>query len=107
MTRYALMTAGIACSATAQVLLKQAARAVPYGSQWLLWMGASGATYAAAFALYAVVLRQFPLSVAAPAMTIAVMCAVVAAGALLGEPLSARRVVGVLLGVASVVAVLG
>ena len=107
MNRYILMVGGVACSAAAQVLLKSAAGAAPYGMRWFLWMACSGTAYAVAFALYAALLRLFPLSVVAPAMTVAVMCVVVVAGACLGEAISARRWVGLLLGVASILAVMG
>jgi len=101
------MAAGVVCSAAAQVLLKQASGSQTYGARWALWMAASVAAYAVAFVVYAAVLRQFPLTVAAPAMTIAVMCAVVVVGALLGEPLSTRQIIGVVFGITSVLAVLG
>ena len=107
MTRYLLMAAGVLCSAAAQVLLKRAGNASPPELRWFLWIGASATTYLGAFVLYAAILRQFPLSRAAPAMTVAVMCVVVGAGALLGESLSVRHLVGLALGVASVLVVMG
>jgi drug/metabolite transporter (DMT)-like permease len=106
MTKYLLMACGVGLSAAAQVLMKAAAGATPPGPRWLLWMGASGGAYVAAFALYAAVLRRFPLSVAGPVMTVAVMCTVVVAGALLGEPVAVRRWLGVLLGVGAVLVML-
>ncbi len=106
MSKYALMLVGVACSAAAQILLKRAGGTTPAQSRWFFWIAASAAAYTAAFVLYAAILRRFPLSVAAPTMTVAVMCVVVVAGAVLGEPLSGRRLLGVILGLASILVVL-
>jgi drug/metabolite transporter (DMT)-like permease len=107
MSRHLLMVAGVACSAAAQVLLKRAGGAATAEARWFAWIAASALAYAAAFVLYAAILRRFPLSVAAPAMTVAVMCVVVGAGALLGEPITGRHLLGLALGVASILVVLG
>lgn len=101
------MIVGILLSASAQVLVKRAAAYNVFSTEGMGFMIGGVITYAAAFLLYAVILRRLPLSVASPVMTVAVMILVVAAGLLMGEAVTLRKIVGIGLGILSVAAILG
>ncbi|HWR10721.1 MAG TPA: EamA family transporter [Rectinemataceae bacterium] len=97
------LTAGVACSALAQIALKYSARFDAWGGRWLLVMAAAAAMYGASFLIYSFLLRKEDLSRISPLMTSAVAFIVVLAGTLLfGETMTARRGIGIVLGMAAI-----
>ena len=85
--RYGMVAAGIAASALAQILAKQASGQTAMSGRWMLYFGAAAGCYGAAFILYVFILRLFPISRISPAMTVAVAAIVVAFGIAVGERL--------------------
>ncbi len=85
--RYGMVAAGIAASALAQILAKQASGHPTLSGRWLLCFGGAAGCYGAAFVLYVFILRLFPISRISPAMTVAVAAIVVAFGIAVGERL--------------------
>ena len=86
--KYAMVAAGIAASALAQILAKQASGQPSLSLRWFLFIGSAAGCYGAAFLLYVYILRQFPISRISPAMTVAVAAIVVIFGIAIGEKLS-------------------
>jgi drug/metabolite transporter (DMT)-like permease len=98
-----LLGAGIACSALAQVALKFSARFASWGWKWIFAVAAGATLYGVSFLVYAFLLRKEDLSKLSPIMTSAVMLIVVAAGTFLfGERMTARRGLGIALGIGAI-----
>lgn len=85
--KYALVAAGIAFSAWAQILAKLAARHETMSGKWMGLFGGAVGCYGVAFLLYVFILRMFPISRISPAMTVAVAAIVVVFGIAIGEKL--------------------
>lgn len=106
-TKYFFLLIPVVFSALAQVLLKVASTKQPNTFSWFMVMALSVAVYFLAFFFYSNALKLFPISLASPVNTIAVMLLVIMAGVLIwGEPLSLQKGTGVLLGVASLLVLL-
>ena len=99
----ALLVTGIVFSSLAQITLKVSARFDAWGGRWLLLTIAGAALYGASFLAYSLLLRKEDLSRISPIMTSAVALIVVLAGVLLfGEQMTARRGLGIALGIAAI-----
>lgn len=99
----ALLIAGITLSASAQITLKYSAKAEAWGARWFAIVAAAAALYCASFVAYSFLLRREALSRISPLMGSAVALLVVLAGVFLfGETLTARRGIGIVLGLAAI-----
>lgn len=99
----ALIVAGIAFSALAQVSLKYSARFEPWKGSWILVMGLAVILYGASFLAYSFILRTQALASVGPVMTVSVMTLAVLAGTMLfGEKIGLRQGIGIALGFAAV-----
>lgn len=89
-------------STGAQLLLKVASRYDTRSVSWSVVIGLSIAAYFVAFLLYSITVRYFPISVAGPVNTIAVMLLVAFFGiAVWHEPFEAKRILGIGFGIAA------
>lgn len=87
-------------SSLAQILLKVASQNVVKSLKWYVVIGSSIAAYVVAFVLYSITVRYYPISVASPVNTIAVMLLVAICGLVIWhEPLDLRQILGIGLGV--------
>ena len=94
-------------SAAAQLLVKGAAKYEIKTTNWLMFIGLSLGSYVVAFVLYSFTVRNFPITVASPINTIAVMIIVFILAALLfGEVITAQKVLGIVLGLIAIILLL-
>lgn len=102
MQKYLFLFLPVIFSTAAQLLIKYAALKEIRSLTWFLVMGWSIIAYFLAFALYSVAVRHFPISVASPVNTIAVMLLVVLSGLFFwGESFNIRQTCGLGLGILS------
>ena len=99
MTGYLWCALAALASAMATFLIKLSNQ---HGADWnlvrLAFLGGAGATYALGFIFYSVALQKLDMSLAYPVMTGIAMAMVAALGiAALDEPLSASKVIGMVL----------
>lgn len=105
-TSWFCLILAICLNAGASILLKLSTER--YGLTQLFTAGGSVACYVLAFLAYAVCLRDFPVSVAYPVITGGAIVTIVATAALLlGEHLTASRMLGAGLIVAGGILLLG
>ena len=91
-------------SAAAQLLVKGAAKYEIKTSNWLIFIGLSLVSYVIAFVLYSFTVRNFPISIAGPVNTIAVMIIVFILAALLfGEVITAQKILGIMFGLIAII----
>src|SRR5438128_670653 len=89
--KFSVLFMPVIFSAAAQLLVKGAASYEIKTSNWLIFIGLSLVSYVVAFVLYSFTVRNFPITVASPINTIAVMIIVFLLAALLfGEVISAQ-----------------
>ena len=94
-------------SAAAQLLVKGAAKYEIKTNNWLIFIGLSLVSYVMAFVLYSFTVRNFPISIASPINTIAVMIIVFILAALLfGEVITAQKVLGIVVGLIAIILLL-
>lgn len=104
----ALIAAGIAFSALAQISLKYSARFEPWKLSWLLVMGLAAVLYGASFLAYSFILRTQELARIGPLMTVSVMTFAILAGIIIfGEKIGLRQGIGIALGLAAVILLAG
>lgn len=101
-----LVVLGILATALAQVLLKKASYYEVKTTSWLLYMGVSAASYGFSFLLYSRVLKYYPLNKIYPAMTVAQIMLITLYGLLIGELITQRHALGLLLGGAAIYLIL-
>jgi multidrug transporter EmrE-like cation transporter len=106
MIQYLFLFVPVIFSAGAQILVKVAAGYELKSLQWFIAIGLSMASYVIAFVLYSFVVRQFPINVASPVNTIAVMLIVVVAGTLLGEALGWKQLLGLAFGLVAILLIM-
>jgi drug/metabolite transporter (DMT)-like permease len=105
--KYLILFVPVIFSAVAQLFVKAAARHELKTTQWFIFIGMSLVAYVVAFILYSFAVREFPLSVASPVNTIAVMVIVFILAALLfGEVISLQKAIGIGLGLISILLLL-
>ena len=93
-----LVVLGMFTTAFAQVLLKKASVFEIRTNQWLIYMAISAASYAFSFILYSRILKHFELNKIYPAMTVGQIMLVTLYGLVVGEMVSGRHAMGLLLG---------
>jgi drug/metabolite transporter (DMT)-like permease len=105
--KFSVLFMPVIFSAAAQLLVKGAAKYEIKTSSWLVFIGLSLVSYVVAFVLYSFTVRNFPISIASPINTIAVMIIVFILAALLfGEVITAQKVLGIVLGLIAIILLL-
>ena len=105
--KFSVLFMPVIFSAAAQLLVKGAAKYEIKTSNWLIFIGLSLVSYVVAFVLYSFTVRNFPITVASPINTIAVMIIVFLLAALLfGETISAQKVLGIVFGLTAIILLL-
>ncbi len=97
-----LVFVGMLTTALAQVLLKHASHFDEMSTYWLTFMGVSAVAYGTSFLLYSRILKYFPLNKIYPAMTVGQIVLVTLAGLMIGEAVTARHAVGLVLGMVAI-----
>lgn len=103
----ALVVLGIVATAAAQILLKKAAGYEFSTPPWMTFMGVSAALYAASFLAYSFALKYYALNKIYPAMTVAQIVLITLYGLWIGEAITGRHAVGLLLGAVAIYLILG
>ena len=107
MIKYLLIIISIGAAAAAQLCMKKSSCAGILSKQGLLWLAFAGASYFLSFVFYALLMKYFNLNRISPVMAIATTCTVVlAATVLFIEPLSVRMIMGLGLGILSIICLL-
>jgi multidrug transporter EmrE-like cation transporter len=101
-----LVVIGIATTAFAQVMLKKAAGFEMLAPAWIAWMGSSAVAYTISFIAYSRILKYFPLNKIYPAMTVAQIMVITLVGLWMGEAISGRHALGLLLGAGAIYLIL-
>src|SRR4051812_35075858 len=94
---FALILFGVLLNATAQLLLKAGTNAMPLGLKLAIEPHILGglACYAVSVVLWVVALSKVPVSIAYPMLSIGYVVNAIAAWYLLGETVTAMRMVGI------------
>jgi uncharacterized membrane protein len=98
MSPYILVVLGILATAFAQVLLKKAAYFEIRTISWLTYMAISALSYGFSFILYSRILKYYELNKIYPAMTVAQIMLITLYGLMIGEMVTGRHALGLLLG---------
>ncbi len=105
--KYGVAALCVLLTASAQVLLKQTSAYETGSRSFILFIVASMLTYCLAFLAQSQAMRFFPLSKISPAMSIATMICVFAAGIFLfKEQIIIKQIVGIALGTISIYLIL-
>ncbi len=105
--KFLLILLSVSAAAAAQLCMKKSAALTFASRSTILWLAFAVAAYAISFLLYALLMRQFQLNRLSPVMAIATTgMVVVLATCLFQEPLTPKMVVGIGLGVASIICML-
>jgi uncharacterized membrane protein len=97
---------GIIFSSLAQICMKQATQFEVKKSYWIAFIVTSASCYLLSFVAYYFALKFFPISKIAPLMTVGVVLIVVLYGVMTGERVTTQQVIGLLLGVMSIILIL-
>lgn len=103
---YILVVLGILATAFAQVLLKKAAYFEVRTISWLTYMAISALSYGFSFVLYSRILKYYELNKIYPAMTVAQIMLITLYGLMIGEMVTGRHALGLLLGGVSIYLIL-
>lgn len=93
-----MVVLGMLATAFAQILLKKAAYFEIRTSPWLIYMAISAFSYAFSFILYSRVLKYYDLNKVYPVMTVGQIMLVTLYGLMIGEVITGRNAMGLLLG---------
>ncbi|MCK5006132.1 MAG: EamA family transporter [Spirochaetia bacterium] len=102
MIKYLLVPLGAALSALAQIGLKKTSTFSSWSSEWILYLLLSCSLYGISFFVYLYLLRRFPISKIYPVMAVVVILIITGYGMVIGETITPRHLIGVLLGVGAV-----
>ena len=102
MLKYLAIPLGAFLSAAAQIVLKISSRHRTWSVPMILDFLLSAFLYGLSMLVYLFLLRQFPISRIYPTVTLLVILAVTTYGYLIGEPLSARHLAGLALGMGAI-----
>jgi uncharacterized membrane protein len=97
MERYILVLFGVLTSASAQVMLKKSSGFPAWSRSWVVFLLLSGFFYLVSFCLYFYILRLYPISKIYPIMILCVVCLVTGYGIIIGEHISIRQSIGLIL----------
>ncbi len=106
MMKYILVLIGVLTSASGQIMLKKSSGLQIWSRPWFLFILLSAFLYFLSFTLYYYILKIFPISKIYPIMTICVILLITNYGFLIGEHISIRQVVGLVLGMGSIYLIL-
>jgi len=108
MNKLLLVALGIIFSALAQIMLKKSSSfAFMKEFDFFVYFILGGLSYVFSFGIYAYVLKIFNLSKISPVMTIGTMLLVVIAGLLLfKESVTSKQVLGIILGLVSIMLII-
>lgn len=95
---FSLVMLGMFTTVMAQVLLKKAAYFEVRTNPWLIYMAISAMTYGVSFVLYSRILKYYELNKIYPAMTVGQIMLVTLYGLMIGEVITGRHALGLLLG---------
>jgi uncharacterized membrane protein len=101
-----LVVLGMLATAFAQILLKKAAYFEIRTNPWLIYMAISALSYAFSFILYSRILKYYELNKIYPVMTVGQIMLVTLYGLMIGEIVTGRNAMGLLLGGASIYLIL-
>jgi uncharacterized membrane protein len=101
-----LVALGMLTTALAQVLLKKASYFEVKTTDWLLYMAMSATAYAFSFILYSRILKYYALNKIYPALTVGQIILVTLYGLMIGEVLTQRHIMGLMLGGAAIYLIL-
>lgn len=93
-----LVVLGMLATAFAQVLLKKAAFFELRTTAWLTYMALSAVSYGLSFILYSRILKYYELNKIYPAMTVGQIMLITLYGLMIGEMVTGRHAMGLLLG---------
>jgi multidrug transporter EmrE-like cation transporter len=102
MERYLFIPFGVITSAFAQIMLKRSSSFQNWSRTWFIFIILSSILYLASFVLYFNILKYFPISRIYPIMTACVIIIISGYGFIIGEPISIKYVVGIVLGILSI-----
>ena len=102
LTRYLMIPLGVLLSASAQIMLKKASGFSNWSTNWTIFLVVSGVLYLAALFVYLYLMRLYPISRIYPILTVLVIVVITIYGAAIGELISIKHLVGLVLGAASV-----
>jgi drug/metabolite transporter (DMT)-like permease len=103
---YFYVALGIFLSAAAQVCLKKATSFKMWSATWNGTIGLSLFCYSLSFVLYYLALRSLPISKVSPVMTVGVVVLTVSFGIFSGETLLLRNIVGLFVGICSILLIM-
>ena len=106
MTKYILVLFGVLTSASAQIMLKKSSGYQSWSRAWFVFILLSVFLYLVSFVLYFHILRRFPISKIYPIITICVILLITGYGFFIGEKISTKQMVGLLLGMCSIYLIL-
>lgn len=102
-----ILLGGVLLTVSAQVLVKFSSGFEFWSKKFLLFIGCSIIAYCLAFLAQAYLMKHMALSKVGPVMSIATMLLVFTCGVwLFGEHISAKQIVGLVLGVAAIYLIL-
>lgn len=95
---------GVVVNVLAQLCIKKSTMYDFLSTKWLLIMTTAIIFYAISFLIYSFILREAPLNIISPLMSIAGMLLIVIASSIIFvEPLSFRQITGMVLGMISII----
>jgi transporter family protein len=101
-----LIPAAVLTSAFAQIILKKGSGMPNWSKEWVLLILLSGALYGISFFIYLSLLRLHPISKIYPILTITVIIIITIYGFLIGEKISLKHFLGIVMGIGSVLILL-
>jgi uncharacterized membrane protein len=101
-----LVITGMFTTVLAQILLKKAAYFEIRTTAWIVYMSISALSYVFSFVLYSRILKYFELNKIYPAMTVGQIMLVTLYGVMIGEVITGRHGLGLLLGVIAIYLIL-
>jgi uncharacterized membrane protein len=101
-----LVALGMLATAFAQVLLKKAAYFEIRTTPWLAYMAMSAVSYGLSFVLYSRILKYYELNKIYPAMTVGQIMLITLYGLMIGEMVTGRHALGLLLGAVAIYLIL-
>ncbi len=100
---YLKVIVGVVVNVLAQLCIKKSTIYTFFSIKWVILMGIAISLYGLSFLIYSYILKEAPLNIISPVMAISGMLLIVILSSILFlEPISARQVLGLLLGAVSI-----
>lgn len=104
MVLYLKILLGVATNVLAQLCIKKSSIYNFLSIPWIVIMGIAILCYGLSFLVYSFILREAPLNIISPLMSISGMLLIVVSSSILFiEPISFRQVVGLMFGIISII----